>query len=73
MDSKIKELNQIIEKFATSGWDLIEKPSKEWLKGGNNKDALLKSIKQAVKECGNCGCEYDSLYQRALELLKEPL
>ena len=30
---------------------------------------LIKAVEQADKECGNCGCEFDPLYKRALELL----
>jgi hypothetical protein len=68
------ELIQILTKFAESGWDLIASPSKAWLDGkGNaeiNEKELLAAIEQADKECGSCGCEYDSLYKRAIELLK---
>lgn len=31
--------------------------------GKANKDTLVSVIKQAYKECGNCGCELDSLYK----------
>lgn len=31
---------------------------------------LIIAIETADKECGNCGCEYDDLYKRALILLK---
>lgn len=65
----MKEIKQIMEKFAESGWDLIAVPAKEWLAGKDNKDVLINAIKQADKECGSCGCELDSLYKRALELL----
>ena len=70
----MEELNKIVTKFTESGWDLIEIPSKAWLsannEGGlNNTDELVKAIEQADKECGNCGCEFDPLYKRALELL----
>ena len=71
------ELVGIIEKFAESGWDLIDGPAKAWLAIGDEKEAdgvatfeLVKAIKQADKECGSCGCEFDLLYKRALELLK---
>lgn len=73
MNSKINELNEILIRFANSNWDLIEKPAKEWLKGSNNKEVLMASIMQAEKECGSCGCEFDPLYKRALELIKESL
>ena len=67
------ELVKIVEKFAESGWDLIDAPSKKWLaaKGSANMAAeLLKAVEQADKDCGSCGCEYDPLYKRALELLR---
>lgn len=64
------ELKNIIEKFMKSGWDLISIPAQNWLEGKENKDELISVIKQADKECGNCGCELDPLYKRALELLE---
>lgn len=71
------ELIGIIEKFAESGWDLIDGPAKAWLvtKDGKEVDEittakLIAAIEQADKECGSCGCEFDPLYKRALELLK---
>jgi hypothetical protein len=63
------ELNQIISKFAASGWGLIAVPAKAWLAGSGDTDGLTAAIRQADKECGNCGCEYDPLYKRALALL----
>lgn len=66
------ELIKIIEKFSESGWDLIDVPSKIWLADTNSSNAtveLIKAIEQADKECGSCGCEFDLLYKRALELL----
>ena len=65
----MKELKSIMEKFAASGWDLIAVPAQQWLDGKFDKDALILAIQQADKECGSCGCELDSLYKRALELL----
>ena len=50
-------------------WDLIAVPAQQWLDGEADKNALVSAIKQADKECGNCGCELDPLYKRALELL----
>ncbi|MCL1914949.1 MAG: hypothetical protein FWG10_14050 [Eubacteriaceae bacterium] len=67
-----KELVGIIEKFAESGWDLIDQPSKKWLEANgeaSTKEPLLEAVKQADIECGSCGCEYDALYKRAIELL----
>ena len=62
----MEELKVIMQKFAVSGWDLIAIPAQEWLDGKADKDTLVLA---ADKECGNCGCELDSLYKRALELL----
>ena len=71
------ELINILEKFAESGWDLIDAPAKAWLSAndGNGADestttALIKAIEQADVECGSCGCEFDPLYKRALTILK---
>ena len=65
----MEELKSIMEKFAASDWDLIADPEQQWLDGEADKNALVSAIKQADKECGNCGCELDPLYKRALELL----
>lgn len=65
----MEELKAIMEKFAASGWDLISVPAQQWLDGEFGRDALVTAIKQADKECGSCGCDLDSLYKRALELL----
>lgn len=64
----MKELKAILEKFAGSGWDLIAIPSKAFLEGSGTKEDLIKAIEQADKECGNCGCEFDPLYKRCIEL-----
>ena len=69
-----KELTGILEKFAESGWDLIDAPSKAWLASGGSDDAtaaLLTAVRQADVDCGSCGCEFDPLYKRALVLLAE--
>ncbi len=63
------ELKTIMTKFAESGWDLISVPASEWLDGNPDIDTLVSAIKQADVECGTCGCEFDWLYKRALELL----
>jgi len=66
------ELVKIIEKFAASGWDAIDAPSKKWLASNGSADAaeeLKKAVDQADKACGSCGCEFDSLYKEALVLL----
>lgn len=67
----MNELKEILEKFVSSGWDLIASPSQVWLDGKENKDELISAIKEADAECGNCGCELDPLYKRALELLNK--
>jgi len=64
------ELKKIPERFAGSGWDLIEAPAKLYLEGSGDKEKLVSAIRQADQECGSCGCEYDAMYKRALELLQ---
>ena len=63
------ELKEIMVKFAESGWDLISIPAQQWLNGKVDKEDLVSAIKQADVECGSCGCDFDPLYKRALELL----
>ena len=65
----MEELKSIMEKFVAAEWDLISVPAQQWLDGEYDKDVLISAIKQADKECGSCGCELDSLYKRALELI----
>ena len=65
----MEELKTIMEKFVASGWDLICVPAQQWLDGKADRDSLISAIKQADEECGSCGCDLDSLYKRALELL----
>lgn len=64
-----EELKSILEKFAESGWDLIDNVSKEYLQGSSTSEELIKAIKLADEQCGSCGCEFDPLYKRALLLL----
>lgn len=64
----MEELRVILEKFAESGWDLITIPSKKYLVGNGTKEDLIKAIEQADKECGSCGCEFDPLYKKCIEL-----
>jgi glutathione peroxidase-family protein len=64
----MEELKLILEKFAESGWDLIAIPSKSYLNGNGSKEDLIKAVVQADKECGSCGCEFDSLYKKCIEL-----
>ena len=69
MPVKNDELTKIIVKFSESGWELIDGPSKAWLDGNKSSEELLPYIKQADEECGSCGCEFDPLYKKAIELL----
>ena len=76
MPEQNQELIGIIKKFAESGWDLIDVPSKAWLAAKDNKQTLqavtnelLSAVKKADEECGSCGCEFDPLYKKALALL----
>ena len=62
-------LTRILRTFAVSGWDLIALPAQEWLGGNGDRKTLKSAILQAEKECGNCGCELDPLYPKALALL----
>lgn len=68
MNEAIKELYGIIEKFSESEYELINIPSRSYLYQNGDKKRLIAAIEQADKECGSCGCEFDSLYKRALEL-----
>lgn len=65
----MEELKNIMDKFVSSGWNLISVPAQQWLDGKADKAALVAAIQQADKECGSCGCDFDPLYKRALELL----
>lgn len=67
--SIVEELKSIMEKFVASGWDLISIPAQQWLEGKADKDTLVSAIRQADEECGSCGCDFDPLYKRALELI----
>ena len=67
-----QELIDIVKKFAESGWDVIEAPAKKWLGHMECKgctEDLVDALRQADSECGSCGCEFDPLYKKALELL----
>ncbi len=70
-----EKLIEIIEKFATSDYELISTPSAEWLKVKDNGEAsktasaaLIDALENAVAECGDCGCGFDSLYRQALAM-----
>lgn len=69
MSQNVSELKEIITKFANCGWDLIDAPAKAWLSGDGDNNTLVSAIQQADKECGSCGCEFDVLYKRSLELI----
>ncbi|MDP4144330.1 MAG: hypothetical protein Q8936_07595 [Bacillota bacterium] len=64
----MEELKIILKKFSESGWDLIAIPSKAYLEGNGTKEDLIRAIEQADQECGNCGCEFDSMYKKCIEL-----
>lgn len=71
------ELVEIITKFALSGWDIIALPSKTWLNANAEdkisdliRDNLICAIKEADKQCGSCGCDFDPLYKKALSILE---
>jgi glutathione peroxidase-family protein len=64
----MEELKVILEKFAGSGWDVIAIPSEAYLNRTGSKEDLIKAVEQADKECGNCGCEFDPLYKKCIEL-----
>ncbi len=70
MSVKNEELIKIITELAESGWSLIDEPSEAWLDDKKGNEELLLIIEQADKECGSCGCEFDPLYKKALELLR---
>ncbi|MEG0456641.1 MAG: hypothetical protein RR549_00720 [Oscillospiraceae bacterium] len=60
-------INEILEKFVLSGWDLISLPAQKYLEDKSNKEQLIKAVKQADEECGSCGCEFDELYKIILK------
>ena len=65
----MRELHEIMTAFADSGWELIAKPAAAYLSGEYDREALIAAIRQADAECGSCGCSFDAMYKRALELL----
>ena len=65
----MNELREIMEKFALCGWKLICEPAQQWLDGEIDNGTIIPVIQEADKQCGSCGCEFDPLYKRALELL----
>ena len=65
------ELRIILKRFADSEWELIAAPANAYLDGEDCNDWLIAAVEQANEECGSCGCEYDALYRRFLELKQE--
>lgn len=65
----MEELKAILEKFAASDWDLIAIPAQEWLDGRRENETFIAAIMQGEMKCGRCGCDFDALYKRALELI----
>lgn len=65
----MEELKKIMKEFAASGWELISVPAQQWLDGNVKKEVLIAAIKEADIQCGSCGCEFDPLYKKALDLL----
>lgn len=65
----MSELHGIMTAFADSGGELIAEPAAAYLSGRYNRDALIAAIRQADAECGSCGCSFDAMYKRSLELL----
>jgi hypothetical protein len=72
-----KEFIGIMKKFAESEWDVIDGISRAFLDAVEEEeivdDDFLMELQEAIEEadrvCGSCGCEYDPLYKRALELI----
>ena len=63
------ELTNIVKRFADSGWTLLAVPAANYLKDKNTSDQLITAVKEADKQCGTCGCDFDPLYKRFLELV----
>ena len=40
----MNELREILEKFASCGWELIDKPSRDWLEGKDNTARTCRGI-----------------------------
>lgn len=73
MLSQNQEFIGILTKFAESGWDVIDGPSRAWLTNPGDPQIqgdLVTAIREADASCGNCGCDFDPLYKRALVLLE---
>ena len=73
MPERNEELEKIVTRFAESGWDVIDSPSRAWLAAPNDgvvEGALKVAVREADVLCGSCGCEFDPLYKRVLALLQ---
>lgn len=68
MNDDRTEVKNILEKFAHSGWNLIAAPAEKWLNGVECQTELLTAIREADRQCGSCGCEFDPFYKRILSL-----
>lgn len=64
--NELMDLKKIVEKFSESQWDVLDQPSKKWLEATTE---LLQAIQAADEVCGQCGCEFDELYKKALGIL----
>ncbi|MDD2418179.1 MAG: pyruvate:ferredoxin (flavodoxin) oxidoreductase [Oscillospiraceae bacterium] len=70
-------LADLMKKFADSDipaeWGLKE-AAQEWLDGKDDASAskaaavkVVPALEKAILECGNCGCDFDSLYKEAIK------
>jgi len=66
--NELKELLKIVDKFSESKWDVLDQPSKKWLEATIE---LFHAIQNADQVCGECGCELDALYKKALGILND--
>ena len=77
VNARRNRLADIMNKFAgadlPAAWGLKE-AAQEWLDGKDDTEAskaaaakLIPALEKAVVECGNCGCEFDALYNEALK------
>jgi len=62
----MSKLTTLVQKFADSGWDTIDKPAQQWIVATQS---LVAALKQADIECGSCGCKFDPLYKEVLALI----
>lgn len=62
-------LQSILEKFVQADWDLISAPSKAYLDDQCSPEVLLNALTEADRQCGSCGCDFDPLYKKAIDLI----